>query len=257
VPTGTAPGTGTYGADGYVWVYCKAPEPFEEQCQPPARKRKIWVLDVNLETPWGGGPGNNIEGLHNGDGSDIDREGYDASSYNHPVRINHNRDDDDENGTPDVEQSGPVPGEDDLIPVQIQVTEGIRQHQQGTVKLTVSGWEDCQGGVFPDLKLWRDASKASQIVLTDGLSKTYSCAAFLSEVIDGSGGWVYVECCVPAGSWYPDMRVFLSVAYQTNSQMDDPEDTIAFDPFWADLRIDSDNRGRPGLPRQTRPDERQ
>ena len=248
VPTGTAPGTGTYGADGYVWVYCKAPEPFEEQCQPPARKRKIWVLDVNLETPWGGGPGNNIEGLHNGDGSDIDREGYDASSYNHPVRINHNRDDDDENGTPDVEQSGPVPGEDDLIPVQIQVTEGIRQHQQGTVKLTVSGWEDCQGGVFPDLKLWRDASKASQIVLTDGLSKTYSCAAFLSEVIDGSGGWVYVECCVPAGSWYPDMRVFLSVAYQTNSQMDDPEDTIAFDPFWADLRIDSDNTNNFGSP---------
>ena len=244
VPTGAAPGTGTYGANGYVWVYCKRPI---AQCQPPALKQKIWLLDCNLEGPRGGGPGNGFEGsIHNGDGSEIGRDEYDLTSAAHPLRIPYNDDDDDGDGTRDFEQAGAVAGENDLIPVQVQLSHGVREHGQGTVRLLVDGWQGHEPK--PHFKLWKDPNRTTSIELSDdGYSRTYDCATFITDILDGNGGWIFLEAVLP----YPyGSYATLTLEYDAGPVPGGihVSDELRLYIFDANLAIDSDNEDGYGLP---------
>jgi len=152
---------------GYVTVYCKRPL---EVCEPPARSKQLWVLDVNLETIRGGGPGNNNldESPNNGDGSVQLRTAYDGSTNDYVLGVGLNNDDDNEDQTPDLDQDGPVPDEDDLVELRFQFTQGIlelqadsRQPDKGKVTIRIAGDAPDQYGDHPRLRLWKSQTKGS------------------------------------------------------------------------------------------------
>jgi len=136
------PNTGRYEDYGYIWVYCKRPY---EYCEPPAKCRKLWVLDCNLESIRGGTPGNANDPAspNNGDGSVQDRDAYDYSDDDHVLAVLYNDDDDDEDDeqTPDREQAGPVTNEDDLAPLRFQFAADLLDPQERDKTLYVEGYE--------------------------------------------------------------------------------------------------------------------
>lgn len=182
--------TGRFKDDGYIWVYCERPL---VACEPPARSKKLWVLDCNLECTRGGSPGNStVDGSpNNGDGSVQARAAFDSSDDVRILLVALNDDDDDRDvgTTPDREQSGPVPAEDDLAPLRFQFTHGLAalqadaaQADKGTVTIRVAGNVPDAYGDHPRLKLWKSESKepGDEIALTwDGAwySRQYDLAS--------------------------------------------------------------------------------
>ncbi len=163
LPTDGIPDSGHYWCDGTVTVYCKRPL---DVCRPPAKERTIWILDVNLETTAGGGPGNNDTGYHNGDGSQQDREDYDHWADPQPdskiLPIALNNDDDDENRVADKYQTTVADDkEGDLECLTFQFTHGILKHKQGTVRVKISGDDPVGPVLHPKLKLWKNKRKGA------------------------------------------------------------------------------------------------
>jgi len=253
--------SGRYSDYGYIWVYCKRPY---EQCEPPARSRQLWVLDCNLETARGGTPGNNNQTAspNDGDGSAQDRQGFDQSDSAHvlPVMLNDDDDDQDESHTPDREQAGPVSGEDDLVPLRFQFTQGIealqndaKQSDKGKVTVRVAGDAPDQYGDHPRLKLWKSAAKGTseEIVLAwDGTwyKKEYDLNSQWSEFT--ADLWnslrdrtLYVEGYERSAA-YHDAVVELEYELDYKYAID----TALYTVLGVDLDIDSDSDNEYGAP---------
>ncbi len=151
VDANAAPTQGFYRSDGYIRVYCKLPP----TCvAPPLRMKELWVLDVNLETQRGGGPGNNdiSSDFNYGDGSGPNRTPFDYSDDDHLLVVAVN-DDDDGNRVADNKQAGPITNEDNLVPVYFDFTDGISRYRMGTVSITLPS----------SLRLFKDAACEDEI----------------------------------------------------------------------------------------------